>query len=105
MSTKEWDLTPTLLRIPGSTSRLLAGYFMDWFSMYIAIIVKVNNGTEDFASLLVMVTFFFFRLKLKFIIEEVLGHMLLIFHLSGCPEGSRNCDYSCWSAQEAWNDP
>jgi len=70
--------------------------------MYMAIIVKVNNGTENFASLLVMVTFL--RLKLKFIIEEVLGHMLLIFHLSGCPEGSRNCDYSCWSAQEAWND-
>jgi len=71
--------------------------------MYIAIIVEVNNGTEDFAILLIMVTFF--RLKLKFIIEKVLGHMLLIFHLSGCPEGSRCCDYSCWSAQEAWNDP
>jgi hypothetical protein len=102
MSTKAWDLTPTLLRMPGSTSRLLAGYFMDWFSINMAIIVKVNYGTEDFASLLVMVTFF--RLKLKFIVE-VLGNMLLIFYLSGCPEGSRYCDYSCWSAQEAWNDP
>jgi len=103
MSTKGWDLTPKVLRIPGSTSRLLAGYFMDWFSLYIAIIVEVNNDAEDFASLLIMVTFF--RLQQKFIIEKVLGHMLLIFHLSGCPEGSRNCDYSCWSAQEAWNDP
>jgi hypothetical protein len=64
MFTKGWDLTPTLLRIPGSTSRLLASYFMEWFSMYIAMIVEGNNGTENFTSLLVMVTFF--RLELKF---------------------------------------
>jgi hypothetical protein len=38
------DLIPTLLRIPGSTSYILAGYFIEWFKMYIVIIVKVNIG-------------------------------------------------------------
>jgi hypothetical protein len=70
MFTKRWDLTPTLLRIPGSTSRLLAGYFMEWFRTYIAVIVEGNNGTENFTNLLVRVTF---RLELKFRIKQVLG--------------------------------